>query len=71
ALIGFSVMVLVGFLDEAHQLYPPNRRGGDLGDLIADAVGAFLGFVAALLIHAQVKNRRRTPLGTPNPDPSA
>ncbi len=41
-----TIMVTVyGGLDEIHQIFVPNRHA-DIGDLIADAVGGFLGGIA-------------------------
>lgn len=35
--------VIVGVLDEWHQLHVPGRSGGDVWDLLADTVGGFIG----------------------------
>ena len=49
-----------GATDEWHQLYTPGRSGADVGDWIADTLGA----IAAAFFHArhQLKNRP-APLG--------
>jgi VanZ family protein len=52
-LFGFVGSVLVGALDELHQLYLPGRHG-QLSDVGFDALGAALG-AAALLLRDQIK----------------
>ena len=37
----------VGVFDEWHQTYTPGREGNSLGDIIADVVGAGIGFFVA------------------------
>ncbi len=50
----FLVVVLtisgIGALDEWYQTFNPARTGGDLGDWIADTVGAVAGAAAALIV---------------------
>lgn len=73
ALLTFIALLAFGALDEFHQTFTPHRSGADLGDLIADAIGTFVGITLALLIHAQLKkcHRQKANLGTPSPDPTA
>jgi VanZ family protein len=40
-------------MDELHQLIVPRRSGADVGDLLADALGAALGLAAVALIYAR------------------
>lgn len=54
ALFGFAASVLVGALDEWHQLYLPGRHG-QLSDVGFDALGAALG--AYLLTHHSTPTR--------------
>ena len=54
ALFGFAASVLVGALDEWHQLYLPGRHG-QLSDVGFDALGAALG--AYLLTHRSTPTR--------------
>lgn len=51
--IGFAGAMLVGLIDEAHQLYLPGRSA-DVEDLLADAVGAALGTVV-LAVRIQLR----------------
>ena len=46
-LLSFCCAVMLGALDELHQIYLPGRSA-DLGDLAADALGAALGSVTLL-----------------------
>jgi VanZ family protein len=50
-LVAFSSLISVGFAisDELHQAFVPGRRGGDVGDLTADAIGALVGAVVYAL----------------------
>ncbi len=59
ALVG---MFFFGVADEMHQLYTPGRSGGDVGDMIADALGAAFGIGCARLLHGRLspKTDRRT-----------
>jgi VanZ family protein len=57
--IGFAGALLVGLLDEAHQMRLPGRSA-DIEDLVADAVGAALGTtVLAVLALFAVRIRLR------------
>ncbi len=55
ALLAFGGAMLVGGLDEWHQVYLPGRQSG-WGDLVADAAGGLLG--AFLVIASQRAPRR-------------
>ena len=44
---------LVGISDELHQSFTPGRSGNDLGDILADTAGGWLGALLAL------RSRRR------------
>lgn len=46
-LLAVLVVSLYGALDEYHQLYTPSRSGGDVGDWVADTLGAIAGAFAA------------------------
>jgi VanZ family protein len=54
-LLAFGGAMLVGWLDEWHQVYLPGRQAG-WDDLVADAVGGLLG---ALLVIASHRAQRR------------
>lgn len=59
-----AAISLFGATDEWHQLYTPKRSGADVGDWIADTLGAVTGAAATSFFHArhQLKNRP-APLG--------
>lgn len=42
-LIVIILVTMVGVIDEIHQSYIPGRSGNDVGDLIADFIGAIVG----------------------------
>jgi VanZ family protein len=50
-------MVLIGALDEFHQLHTPNRSGADPFDWLADSAGGFLGGVVIGWLHVRVTDR--------------
>ena len=50
-------MLLIGALDEFHQLYTPNRSGADPFDWLADAAGGFLGAVVIGWLHVRATDR--------------
>jgi len=52
--------VLWGALDEIHQAYVPGRNS-DVGDLIADAVGAVVGAAVYLVVHKRRSSRSAVP----------
>ena len=58
ACVSIAAISLFGGTDEWHQLYTPHRSGADVGDWIADTLGAIAG-AAATFFHArhQLKNR--------------
>jgi hypothetical protein len=50
--LAVAVVSVYGMSDEWHQTYTPHRSGRDLGDWLADTVGACIGAGAAYLIYA-------------------
>jgi VanZ family protein len=56
-------MVLIGALDEFHQLHTPNRSGADPFDWLADSAGGFLGAVVIGWLYVRGSDRSRTPAG--------
>lgn len=50
-------MVLIGALDEFHQLYTPNRSGADPFDWLADTAGGFLGAVVIGWLYVRATER--------------
>lgn len=60
------LMLMAGALDEVHQLYTPGRSGGDLGDLIADAVGALVGTALAWVWYERFRAKTTFPAPLPN-----
>jgi VanZ family protein len=51
-------MMLIGALDEFHQLQTPGRSGADGSDWMADATGGFLGAVVVGWLYVRGKDRR-------------
>jgi VanZ family protein len=51
-------MVLIGALDEVHQLHTPGRSGADLLDWLADSAGGFLGAVVIGWLYVRGKDRK-------------
>ncbi len=51
----FLLIVGFGAIDEWHQLYTPGRSGADLGDLMADAIGAALAAWMLPFIHERLR----------------
>ncbi len=52
ALVGAIVFCAgVGWFDEWHQTFTPNRRGNDFWDWLADALGGVLGGLGGALAH--------------------
>ena len=56
--ISIAAISIFGGTDEWHQLYTPKRSGADVGDWIADTLGAIAGAAATSFIYAryQLKN---------------
>ena len=57
--VSIAAISIFGGTDEWHQLYTPKRSGADVGDWIADTLGAIVGAPALAFSHArhQLKNR--------------
>ena len=57
--VSIAAISLFGGTDEWHQLYTPKRSGADVGDWIADTLGAIAGAAATAFTHARytLKNR--------------
>lgn len=53
----FALISLYGMLDEWHQLLTPKRSGADVGDWIADTIGALV----AVLVLRRFYGRTRIP----------
>ena len=58
--VSIAAVSIFGGTDEWHQLYTPHRSGGDLGDWIADTLGAIAGAAATSFIHARYPLKNRT-----------
>lgn len=58
-IVSIFALATYGALDELHQLLTPGRRGGDLADWIADALGAAAGSLATFFIHARTQRPHR------------
>jgi VanZ family protein len=52
-LVTAAAVALFGVIDEYHQTFTPHRSGADLGDWIADVLGAVVGTIATSLFHAR------------------
>jgi VanZ family protein len=50
--LAISAVSIYGASDEWHQTYTPHRTGRDLGDWLADTIGATVGAAGAYLIYA-------------------
>lgn len=61
ATVAVATLIATGYgvIDEYHQLFTPFRSGADLGDAIADFVGALLGAVT-LMAWAALRRSPRT-----------
>ena len=59
ALCSALAISLYGASDEWHQLYTPHRSGGDLGDWIADSLGAIAGAAVTTFFHARHQHKNR------------
>jgi hypothetical protein len=51
------VISLFGAVDEWHQIYTPGRSGADLGDWLADTLGAALGATIFFHLHGGITAR--------------
>jgi VanZ family protein len=51
-------IALIGALDELHQLYTPNRSGGDPADWTADCAGGAFGALVIGWIYVRGRDRR-------------
>ena len=49
----FMIVILIGALDEAHQIYLPGRVAA-FDDLLADIIGALIAFYAIKLFNAKL-----------------
>lgn len=58
-LVGALAIAGYAATDEYHQLYTPNRSGGDLLDWLADALGGTLGAAFTILIYALCQRSNR------------
>jgi len=52
------IVTAVGVLDESLQRFTPGRAGGDVGDVIADLLGAVAGALLSLLIRTASRGPR-------------
>ena len=57
------VMVVIGALDEFHQLHTANRAGADPFDWLADCVGGFLGGLVVGWFYGRDSDRSRGAAG--------
>jgi hypothetical protein len=53
------VISLYGASDEYHQLFTPRRSGADIGDWVADTLGAAVGALVTTFIHARLERTHR------------
>jgi VanZ family protein len=56
-------MIVIGALDEFHQLHTVNRVGADPFDWLADCAGGFLGAVVIGWLYGKASDRSRRPAG--------
>lgn len=56
-IIGFTLLffAIVGALDEWHQTFTPGRSGNDIGDWLADVLGAAAGALVFKRVHHWLK----------------
>ena len=59
-LIAIVAISLFGALDEVHQLYTPLRSGADVGDWIADALGAVAGATSFAFIYVRDQRKNQS-----------
>lgn len=60
-----------GALDEAVQTFTPGRMGGDVGDWIADLIGAGVGALISLLTQGRLEKLARNHDAAPAPGPAS
>lgn len=61
ALLAFLIMAAIGATDEWHQMFTPNRQGGDPIDWAADCLGAAAAVITVVLIHGRFLRRETHP----------
>ena len=62
AIFAALAISLYGASDEYHQLFTPHRSGADVGDWLADTLGAATGALITAFIYARLeKTHRPTP----------
>lgn len=68
--LGWLFLAAFAALDEYYQLSVPYRSGADLGDWIADVIGAFAGLLFSLSAYEYLGRKFRPPqsAGTPQAD---
>jgi VanZ family protein len=57
--IGALAIAGYGATDEYHQIYTPNRSGGDLLDWLADALGGTFGTAFTIVIYVRLERSNR------------
>ena len=57
--VSIAAISIFGGTDEWHQLYTPKRSGADVGDWIADSLGAIAGAAATAFFHARHQHKNR------------
>jgi VanZ family protein len=51
--LSVALLILYGITDEFHQSFVKNRSGNDLGDLLADTIGAVLGAIITRITYGK------------------
>lgn len=71
--IALAVVIVGAFgaLDEAVQAFTPGRMGGDVGDWIADLLGAGIGALMSLLTQGRLEKLTRYDDVAPAPGPAS
>lgn len=59
AIFAAVAISLYGASDEYHQLFTPRRSGADVGDWLADTLGAVAGALITALIYARFEKTHR------------
>lgn len=49
------ILAVIGLLDEWHQTFTPGRSGNDLGDWLADTLGALVGALVFRRLHRLIR----------------